>query len=87
MYIPVCPTTENNAQYLVRQREAFLSGTSGPDFGGGKGESEHVDRPGRDNITSTEALQAMGLAKLELESDMSTGQAAAVHAFNQALGF
>ena len=26
MYIPACPLTENNAKYLVRQREAFLQG-------------------------------------------------------------
>lgn len=28
MYIPACPLTETNADYLVRQREAFFEGTS-----------------------------------------------------------
>ncbi|CAI4217794.1 unnamed protein product [Parascedosporium putredinis] len=37
LYIPVCPTTEINAKYLVRQRQAFIDGTPGPDFPGGKG--------------------------------------------------
>jgi hypothetical protein len=41
-YIPACPLTENNARYLVRQREAFLNGNPGPDFPGAKRESEHV---------------------------------------------
>jgi len=28
MYIPACPLTEANAEYLVRQREAFFEGMS-----------------------------------------------------------
>lgn len=32
LYIPACPLTEANAQYLVRQREAFLQGTSIPAY-------------------------------------------------------
>lgn len=28
MYIPACPLTETNADYLVRQREAFFEGIS-----------------------------------------------------------
>jgi len=28
MYIPACPLTEANAEYLVRQREAFFGGMS-----------------------------------------------------------
>lgn len=28
MYIPACPLTEANAQYLKRQREAFFDGTN-----------------------------------------------------------
>lgn len=65
LYIPACPLTEINANYLVRQREAFLDGTPGPDFPGGKGESEHVDRMGNGDVTSAggiEGERAMGLA-------------------------
>jgi len=34
MYIPCCPLTETNAEYLVRQREAFSEGRPAPDFPG-----------------------------------------------------
>jgi len=65
LYIPACPLTEMNAEYLVRQREAFLNGTPGPDFPGGKGESEHVNRTSKDDIKKAggvDGLRAMGMA-------------------------
>ncbi len=65
LYIPACPLTEVNARYLARQREAFLEGTPGPDFPGGKGESEHVGRLGREDVRSAggvEGEKAMGLS-------------------------
>ncbi len=34
LYIPVCPTTEESAKYVARQRAAFLEGTPAPDFPG-----------------------------------------------------
>ncbi|OHE91102.1 hypothetical protein CORC01_13584 [Colletotrichum orchidophilum] len=64
IYIPVCPVTDLNVAYLARQRDAFLEGLPGPDFPGGKGESEHVGRPGEDAIRGVEARRAMGLEKL-----------------------
>ena len=87
LYIPVCPVTEHNARYLVRQRAAFEGGTPGPDFPGGKGESEHVGRPTRDAITSAEGLQAMGLEKMVFGSDAREGARRAVTAANAVLGF
>jgi hypothetical protein len=74
MYIPACPLTEVNARYLVRQRKAFLDGTPGPDFPGGKGESEHVGRMTKKDIETAggeNGLRAMGLASwgAELESE------------------
>jgi hypothetical protein len=74
MYIPACPLTEINANYLVRQRKAFLDGTPGPDFPGGKGESENVGRMGINDILEAggeDGLRAMGLANWEvhLESE------------------
>jgi len=87
LYIPVCPVTENNARYLVKQRAAFLDGTPGPDFPGGKGEAEHIDRPGRDAVGSAEALQAMGLQKLLLRDHSSPGAREAVTRANLILGF
>lgn len=64
LYIPSCPLTDGNANYLARQREAFLNGTPGPDFPGGKGESEHLGRMGKADVSAqggTEAERAMGL--------------------------
>lgn len=71
LYIPACPLTKANAKYLIRQREAFLSGTPGPDFPGGKGESEHSGRMSRQDIEDAggkEALSTMGLAPWETSS-------------------
>ncbi|KAK8875275.1 DUF1479 domain protein [Apiospora arundinis] len=68
LYIPICPVTEANAKYLARQRQAFLDGTPGPDFPGGAGESEHVNRPTVDFLrryAGAAGLRAMGLEKLE----------------------
>jgi len=64
LYIPSCPLTEGNARYLVRQREAFSNGTPGPDFPGGKGESEHVGRMGKADVSAqggVDGERAMGL--------------------------
>lgn len=88
LYIPVCPVTESNARYVLTQKEAFLAGTPAPDFPGGVGESEHVDRPGQDAIPSDEARQAMGLAKIVEEDDSLTGGAKeAIRLANDILGY
>lgn len=87
LYIPVCPTTEINAEYLARQRTAFKNGTPGPDFPGGKGESEHVGRPGPSFLETTAGRQAMGLEKLTLGSGESAGEKAAIERANEILGF
>ena len=71
LYIPACPLTETNAEYLVRQREAFLNGTPGPDFPGGIGESEHTGRMTRKDVEiagGKQALIAMGLGPWETGS-------------------
>ena len=87
LYIPVCPVTEHNARYLLRQRSAFIQGTPGPDFPGGKGESEHIGRPTQDGIPSIEGLQAMGLEKLPLGINAREGVKRAVTNANAILGF
>ena len=72
LYIPACPLTEVNARYLVRQRDAFLNGTPAPDFPGGKGESEHVGRMGKEDIDATgglEGLRSMGFGGWEATSE------------------
>ncbi|KAK8054836.1 hypothetical protein PG993_000063 [Apiospora rasikravindrae] len=89
LYIPICPVTENNAQYLARQRQAFLDGTPGPDFPGGAGESEHVNRPTVDFLrrySGAEGLRAMGLEKLESRPHDPTGAQNVTKQANQILG-
>ena len=46
LYIPACPLTEANAEYLVRQREAFFEGTSPP-----------TNSPDQDNELTNSAAQ------------------------------
>ncbi|KAK4161757.1 hypothetical protein QBC43DRAFT_216932 [Cladorrhinum sp. PSN259] len=90
LYIPVCPTTESNAQYVARQRAAFLEGTPAPDFPGGKGESNHIGRPTVDYIKkhcSDLGVQSTGLERLvALEKDTPGGEEA-VRLANKVLGF
>ncbi len=73
MYLPACPLTQTNALYLARQRKTFLLGHPGPDFGGGRGESEHAGRPGVQEVNDAggdDGLRAMGLLPWdEEESD------------------
>ena len=73
MYLPACPLTQTNALYLARQRKTFLLGLPGPDFGGGRGESEHAGRPGVQDVNDAggdDGLRAMGLLPWdEEESD------------------
>lgn len=61
LYIPVCPTTPANLRYLGRQRAAFHDGIPPPDFPGGRGEADHVNRPGQETIASADGMRAMGL--------------------------
>ena len=91
MYIPVCPTTEANAEYLARQRDTFLGGYPGPDFPGGKGESEHFGRPTVQYLSTNmqnEGLKAMGLERLStMDWEETVGARKAVHKANEILGF
>ncbi|PSR80096.1 hypothetical protein BD289DRAFT_374616 [Coniella lustricola] len=92
LYIPICPATETNAKYVVRMREAWRNGTPGPDFPGGKGESEHVGRPDEAHVRSVaaqDALASLGLAPLIVEESgaVSGGAKDAVRRVNKILGF
>lgn len=89
LYIPVCPLTETNLEYLARQRQAFLTGQPGPDFPGGKGESEHQGRPSLPFLqenASQEGLAAMGFAKFDTSST-KPGEARIVEKANSMFGF
>lgn len=91
MYIPVCPTTISNAAYVARQRDTFREGLPGPDFPGGKGESEHSGRPTETfmqrNVPS-DGLQAMGLERLSTADwQETTGARTVMKKANETLGF
>lgn len=89
LYIPVCPLTQTNLTYLTQQRETFLSGYPGPDFPGGKGESEHRGRPSvqfMQRKLGLEGLRAMGFAAFD-NSATQAGESEMISAANQALGF
>ena len=90
LYIPVCPTTEESAKYVAKQRAAFLAGTPAPDFPGGVGESTHFGRPTEDYIrgcATPVGLQSVGLDKLLSTDGETEGGAEAIRRANVVLGF
>lgn len=91
LYIPACPMTEDNANYLLRQREEFINGTPSPDFGGGVGEAEHVGRvlpEDMPQLVGEEACRAMGLAEWDSgERNLTPGEKVILDRANKILGF
>ena len=90
LYIPVCPTTEESAKYVARQRAAFLDGTPAPDFPGGIGESTHLGRLKEGDIrrgSTSIGLQSLGLDKLVAADGDTEGGLGAIRRANVALGF
>ncbi|EED18666.1 DUF1479 domain protein [Talaromyces stipitatus ATCC 10500] len=86
LYIPVCPLTSSNAQYLVRQREAALKFSPPPDFpdAGGVGERGFVGQLDWDTV-SDEGLHAMGMGSntWTTEENMSDGEKAVIETANR----
>ena len=91
LYIPACPLTVVNAEFLARQRDCFMSGAPSPDFGGGKGESEHTGRAGVKEVEGAnpvEGMQAFGLQPWPSESPgLTLGQREVMNRANKILGF
>ena len=91
MYIPVCPVTELNAQYLAQQRATFETGVPAPDFPGGKGESEHTGRATPKSVSENVnelGLSSVGVAKLrKSEGDELPGAERTIQRANEILGF
>lgn len=90
LYIPICPVTETNAKYVARMREAWRNGTPGPDFPGGKGESEHVGRPTEEflrSVANADGLASVGLEPLVEPVDGSPGEKEVFRRANALLGF
>ena len=67
LYIPACPLTAHNAEFLARQRQAFLEGLPCPDFGGGIGETNHVGRPGIEEIEKASQGRDAGMVAFGLQ--------------------
>lgn len=91
LYIPVCPLTVDNAAYLRRQRECFLSGAPSPDFGGGEGESNHIGRPTVEVVPSLmneEGMRGIGVKEWDSTAPgLSKGQREVMDLANRELGF
>jgi hypothetical protein len=90
LYIPACPLTERNAEYLARQRETFSQGTPGPDFPGGLGESKHIGRPTAEYFMQNadkDGLQAMGLEAWSDDRTLLDGERRMLEKANEVLGF
>lgn len=90
IYIPVCPVTETNAEYLVRQREAFRDGTPAPDYPGGEGESRHVGRMTEEELRAqmtAAGRAAFGLEGLEVLDGMREAERGIIERANKMLGF
>ncbi|KAK5663520.1 hypothetical protein OQA88_3950 [Cercophora sp. LCS_1] len=77
MYLPACPLTQTNALYLARQRQMFLLGHPGPDFAGGRGESDYQGRLGVQDVNDAggdDGLRAMGLFPFDEEEAESEAE-------------
>ncbi|PYI00075.1 DUF1479-domain-containing protein [Aspergillus ellipticus CBS 707.79] len=90
LYIPACPVTEANTEYVQRQKLDFLAGIPPPDFPGGKGESEHIGRAIEEDLrkcTNDEGLKSLGFAKWDAqEANLKQGQRQVLEKANQILG-
>lgn len=90
MYIPACPTTKSNLDYLKKQRDTFFAGTPPPDFPGGKGESEHNQRADVSYLfgrARPESLSAFGMEPFEETAMDYPGQGEVLNYANKVLGF
>lgn len=91
MYIPACPVTEANVEYLRRQRSDFLEGVPPPDFPGGKGESQHIGRSTLKDLqsyTNDQGMRAFGFGRFNTEeANLNHGQRHVLNKANEILGF
>lgn len=90
LYIPACPTTRSNLDYLRRQRENFENGVPPPDFPGGEGERQHVGRATVEDLKAmagTDALRSTGFAPFDVAAAASKGEAEVLKYGNKVMGF
>ncbi|KAJ5107798.1 DUF1479-domain-containing protein [Penicillium angulare] len=90
MYIPACPVTEENAQYVQRQKMDFLAGIPPPDFPGGEGESRHIGRFTEADLRqseATDATRAFGFDAWNTEGkNLKSGEAAVLKKATEIFG-
>jgi hypothetical protein len=67
LYIPTCPLTIQNAEFLARQRQVFLEGLPCPDFSGGVGETGHIGRPGPEDVEEASQGKDAGMVAFGLQ--------------------
>jgi hypothetical protein len=65
MYIPAVPLTEQNAKYVVRQRDHFLKGLAGPDFPQAAGEVNFLKKGELEDVHEGDGKRAMALEPFE----------------------
>ncbi|VUC21251.1 unnamed protein product [Clonostachys rosea] len=90
LYIPACPTTKINLDYVRKQREHFIQGIPPFDFPGGVGESQHVGRPDAaalKELSNEAALRAFGFAPLDVAVAKEQEEASLLEYGNKVLGF
>lgn len=94
LYIPCCPLTEGNAQYVRHQRERWWDGgKAGPDFPKGDergGEATFRGQLGVDAVMETlgpEGRRAMGLERWHVSEGAGEGEKTVLARANNILGF
>lgn len=91
MYIPACPLTEENVEYVKRQRLDFLDGIPPPDFPEGIGESKNLGRATWEDLqsyTNEQGMRAFGFSKWNTkEENLNLGQRRVLDRANRILGF
>ncbi|THH21281.1 hypothetical protein EW146_g264 [Bondarzewia mesenterica] len=78
LYIPAVPLTVHNADYLRDQRNNFIRGLPAPDFPGGEGESQFINRGAFQDIASVEGKRMLGFLPFEVPEDASEAEAQAI---------
>lgn len=90
MYIPACPTTRTNLEYVKQQRHEFIQGIPPSDFPGGQGERKHVGRPDVAAFMAMSGVQAqrsMGFFSFDVASAKAEGEASVLRYGNKIMGF
>ncbi|KAF7502225.1 hypothetical protein GJ744_006430 [Endocarpon pusillum] len=86
LYIPACPMTRPNVEFLTRQRQAAVAYSPPPDFPGAGGEGELGFEGAVDwNKLPSDGLRAMGLGsqKWHIKDNMSKGERKVVEEANR----